>query len=190
MAKCRRIRSSLGARAELQWSPYSDGTWTWEDGYGWTWVANEPWGWAPYHYGNWFYANGYGWAWYPPAYSALSGMVAGARRVLWIRRRRSGMGRFVGFGYPYIGWYPIAPYISFYPWWPGWAWTGVGWGWGGWGCCGCGWGGNVYNVTYVRNIYGTSRTAACTAWRSGTYRVERSRTYVHGRSRQLTATWA
>ncbi len=135
------------------WSPYSDGSWTWEDGYGWTWVANEPWGWAPYHYGNWFYANGYGWAWSPPAYSAYPAWSPALVGFFGFGVGGPGWGLSVGFGYPYIGWYPIAPYAPFYPWWPGWAWNGYGWGWGGWGCCGYGWGGNVYNVTYVKNVY-------------------------------------
>jgi hypothetical protein len=135
------------------WSPYSDGNWTWEDGYGWTWVANEPWGWVPYHYGNWFYADGYGWAWYPPAYSAYPAWSPALVGFFGFGAGGPGWDLSIGFGYPYIGWYPIAPDTPFYPWWPGWAWTGVGWGWGGWGCCGWGWGGNVYNVTYIRNVY-------------------------------------
>ncbi len=131
------------------WSPYSDGSWTWGGGYGWTWVGSEPWGWAPYHYGRWFYANGYGWAWYPPpygAYSAWSPALVGFFGF--------GIGVSVGFGYPYIGWYPLAPYDSFYPWYPGWAWTGYGWGWPGygWGGC-CGWGTRVVNITNIKNVY-------------------------------------
>ncbi len=62
-------------------------------------------------------------------------------------------GGYGGFGYPYLGWYPLAPYAPYYPWYPGWAWTGYGWGWGGWGCCGWGWGRNVVRVTNVTNIY-------------------------------------
>jgi hypothetical protein len=149
------------------WSPYGNGSWTWEDGYGWTWVADEPWGWAPYHYGNWYYANGYGWAWLPPAYTATPswspalvgffGFGVGFGGPGWgvsLGFGTPGYGYgYGGFGYPYLGWYPVAPYAPFYPWWPGWAWGGLGWGWGGWGCCGYGWGGNVYNVTYIRNVY-------------------------------------
>jgi hypothetical protein len=141
------------------WSPYSDGSWVWEGGYGWTWVGNEPWGWAPYHYGNWFYANGYGWAWYPPAYNtypawspALVGFFGFGVGV-----GGPGWGVSVGFGYPNIGWYPLWPYAPYYPWGPGWAWSGLGWGgggwgWGGWGCCGYGYGGNVVNITHITNI--------------------------------------
>jgi hypothetical protein len=135
------------------WSPYANGSWVWEDGYGWTWVAAEPWGWAPYHYGNWFYANGYGWAWYPPADGAYPAWSPALVGFFGFGVGGPGWGVSIGFGYPYIGWYPIAPYAPFYPWWPGWAWTG--WGWGGWGCCGWGWRGwgNVVNVTHITNIY-------------------------------------
>ena len=130
------------------WAPYSNGSWTWGDGYGWTWVANEPWGWAPYHYGRWFYANGYGWAWYPPAYSAYPAWSPALVGFFGF-----GVGVSVGFGYPYIGWYPLAPFAPFYPWYPGWAWTGLGWGWGGWGCCGYGYGTRIVSITRITNIY-------------------------------------
>jgi hypothetical protein len=137
------------------WSPYANGSWAWEGGYGWTWVASEPWGWAPYHYGNWFYANGYGWAWLPPAYSAYPSWSPALVGFFGFGVGGPGWGVSVGFGYPYIGWYPIAPYQPFYPWWPGWAWNGFGWGWGGWGCCGWGFGNvvNVTNITYINRIY-------------------------------------
>ncbi len=138
------------------WSPYSDGSWTWEDGYGWTWVAAEPWGWAPYHYGRWLYANGYGWAWVPPAYSASPAWSPALVGFFGFGVGGPGWGVSVGFGYPYIGWYPLQPYWPYYSWYPGWAWNGFGWGWGGWGCCGYrwGWGGTrIVNVTHVTNIY-------------------------------------
>ncbi len=134
------------------WAPYANGSWTWEGGYGWTWVASEPWGWAPYHYGRWFYANGYGWAWYPPAYNAYPAWSPAYVGFFGFGVGGPGWGVSLGFGYPYLGWYPLAPYAPYYPWWPGWAWTGWGWGWGGWGCCGYGWG-NVVHVTNITNIY-------------------------------------
>lgn len=46
------------------WAPYRYGGWRWYPSFGWTWIANEPWGWAPYHYGRWaFYGNR--WCWVP-----------------------------------------------------------------------------------------------------------------------------
>jgi hypothetical protein len=146
------------------WAPYRDGSWVWEGGYGWTWVGDEPWGWAPYHYGRWTYANNYGWAWVPPAYvgyyntqpawsPALVGFFGFGLSV-----GGAGWGVNVGFGgYPYVGWYPLAPYAPYYPWYPGWAWTGYGWGWPGYGAgygYGRGWNTRVVNITNIHNYYG------------------------------------
>lgn len=47
-----------------EWRPYHDGHWIWVSPFGWTWVADEPWGWAPYHYGTWVHAS-LGWGWCP-----------------------------------------------------------------------------------------------------------------------------
>jgi hypothetical protein len=92
------------------WSPYSEGDWTWEPYYGWTWVDAEPWGWAPFHYGRWFWNGGYGWCWWPGALHvhaywspALVGFFG------W-----GGLG--VGFGGG-IGWVPLAPFEVLHPWW-------------------------------------------------------------------------
>ena len=49
------------------WAPYRYGRWVWCPPYGWTWVAEEPWGWAPYHYGRWVYVNN-NWCWAPRGY--------------------------------------------------------------------------------------------------------------------------
>jgi hypothetical protein len=49
------------------WAPYRYGRWVWCAPYGWTWVADEPWGWAPYHYGRWVYVNDQ-WCWAPRGY--------------------------------------------------------------------------------------------------------------------------
>jgi hypothetical protein len=105
------------------WAPYRDGRWVWEEGYGWTWLGYEPWGWAPYHYGRWYHSSLYGWSWYPErTYVAWRpGIVAFL-----------GFGSGFGFGFGDIGWVPLAPFETFYPWW-----------------------GNRYgsNVTYVTNNY-------------------------------------
>ena len=90
------------------WAPYRDGRWVWEEGYGWTWLGYEPWGWAPYHYGRWYHSSLYGWCWYPerafvawrPAIVAFLGFGSG-----------------FGFGFGDIGWVPLAPFETFYPWW-------------------------------------------------------------------------
>jgi hypothetical protein len=95
------------------WAPYRDGTWVWGASYGWTWVGNEPWGWLPYHYGSWFYANGNGWCWYPPSLAIAPVWVPAFVAFF-------GYGG-AGYGYPYYGWVPLAPYENFYPWYP-WYW--------------------------------------------------------------------
>jgi hypothetical protein len=107
----------IPATVAADWAPYRDGSWAWEDSYGWTWVAHESWGWAPYHYGRWYYSPSYHhWAWYPPARGralpawspALVGFVGfniGAVNV--------------GIGFGNIGWVPLAPYEAFHPWWGG-----------------------------------------------------------------------
>jgi hypothetical protein len=99
------------------WSPYRAGRWVSEPYWGWTWVSREPWGWTPYHYGRWF-LYGKSWVWWPgpvdgdgnyrpewaPAYVSFFGF--GGRR-----------GVSAGFGS--VGWLPIGPGDSFYPWYRG-----------------------------------------------------------------------
>jgi FecR protein len=94
------------------WSPYHDGRWAWEPGYGWTWVGYEPWGWAPYHYGRWFYAAPYGWAWYPgPAY------IAPVWQPALVAFFGFGNGFNVSLAFGNIGWVPLAPFEPYHPWW-------------------------------------------------------------------------
>src|ERR1700674_685151 len=96
------------------WSPYRAGRWVSEPHWGWTWVSHEPWGWTPYHYGRWF-LYGKSWVWWPgpvdgdgnyrpewaPAYVSFFGLGGH-----W--------GSSAGFGS--VGWLPIGPGDSFYPW--------------------------------------------------------------------------
>ncbi len=89
------------------WAPYRDGRWTWQDGYGWTWIGYEPWGWAPYHYGRWFHSPRYGWCWYPArAFVPWSPAI-----VTFVTFGG------LGFGFDSIGWVPLAPFEPFNPWW-------------------------------------------------------------------------
>ena len=83
------------------WAPYRYGRWAWEPPWGWTWIDDAPWGFAPFHYGRWVY-TAYGWEWVPgnyvdyPVYApALVG--------------------YVGFGGPWVGWFPLAPFEVFVP---------------------------------------------------------------------------
>jgi len=92
------------------WAPYRFGHWIWVGPWGWTWVADEPWGFAPFHYGRWAY-GGTGWLWVPgpsvarPAYApALVAWVGGGPRL--------------GFSFSFgagVGWFPLAPGEVFVP---------------------------------------------------------------------------
>ncbi|HEV2348856.1 MAG TPA: DUF6600 domain-containing protein [Terriglobia bacterium] len=94
------------------WAPYQDGRWVWEPYYGWTWVSDEPWGWAPYHYGRWFY-NDDAWDWWPgPIYAGYDPLWAPA----YVSFFGFGGGFGFGFGFGSIGWCPIGPFDSYYPW--------------------------------------------------------------------------
>jgi hypothetical protein len=90
------------------WAPYRFGHWAWVGPWGWTWVADEPWGFAPFHYGRWAFAGG-GWFWVPgpvvvrPVWSpALVAFVGG----------RPGFRFSAGVG---VGWFPLAPGEVFVP---------------------------------------------------------------------------
>jgi hypothetical protein len=93
------------------WTPYHFGHWVWIGPWGWTWVADEPWGFAPFHYGRWAFVGGY-WGWVPgpmvvrPYYApALVGFVGG------------GFGFAIGFGGGFSGvaWFPLGPRDVFIP---------------------------------------------------------------------------
>ena len=121
------------------WAPYRDGRWAWENDYGWTWVAAEPWGWAPYHYGSWYHSPAYGWGWVPPPAIAYApwrpAMVAflsfgGGGTGFSVGLNLGG----VGIGFSNIGWVPLAPGEAYHPWW------------------GPHWGTNVTNITNITNV--------------------------------------
>jgi len=77
-----------------------------------------------------------------------------------------------GYPYPYIGWVPIAPYEPFYPWYPGWAWLGFGWGlpfYGGYGYP-AGFATRITNITNITNVYRNFRHGGATAARTRDFR--------------------
>jgi hypothetical protein len=47
------------------WDPFSNGSWAFYQGAGYSWVSPYPWGWTPYHYGSWSFCPGAGWGWQP-----------------------------------------------------------------------------------------------------------------------------
>lgn len=74
---------------DRDWSPYSDGYWSYTDA-GWTWVSYEDFGGITYHYGRWVQLDEAGWCWVP-------GYEWGPAWVSW---RNSD---------DYIGWAPLPP---------------------------------------------------------------------------------
>ena len=99
--------------AGRDWAPYRYGRWTWIDWYGWSWLSYDPWGWAPFHYGRWYQHANWGWCWYP-------GYIG---QHHWWRPGLVGFfgwggysGLHAGIGFGNVGWVPLAPYESFYPW--------------------------------------------------------------------------
>jgi hypothetical protein len=90
------------------WVPYRDGRWVWIDPWGWSWVADEPWGYAPFHYGRWTQI-GPQWGWIPgpievrPYYApALVAFVGGA-------------GWSVGVSVGTQAWFPLGPREAYIP---------------------------------------------------------------------------
>lgn len=125
------------------WSPYSDGQWSYQPYYGWTWVDAAPWGWAPYHYGRWFWNGGHHWCWWPGAVGT---------RHLWSPALVGffGVGAGVAAGFAALGWVALAPFELFHPWW--------GFGRGGYGFGGYGRG--DFGIVRGANIGGMYRNAA------------------------------
>jgi hypothetical protein len=52
----------------IGWSPFDSGNWFFENGLGWSFIGNQPWGWLPYHYGGWVFEPGIGWLWAPTGF--------------------------------------------------------------------------------------------------------------------------
>ena len=74
---------------DADWSPYSDGYWSYTDG-GWTWVSYEDFGGIVYHYGRWVQVEDEGWCWVPDDEWAPA----------WVSWRSSD---------DYVGWAPLPP---------------------------------------------------------------------------------
>ena len=95
---------------EAGWAPYRFGHWAWVGPWGWTWVADEPWGFAPFHYGRWALAGG-AWLWVPGP-SVVRPVYAPAL-VAWVG---GGPGRNFSFSFGAgVGWFPLAPGEVFIP---------------------------------------------------------------------------
>ncbi len=68
-----------------------------------------------------------------------------------------------GYAYPYIGWVPIAPYETFYPWYPGWGSIGFGWGYPTRIT-------HITNITHITRIYHNFRHGGATATTTRNFR--------------------
>ncbi|MGB8166042.1 MAG: DUF6600 domain-containing protein, partial [Chthoniobacteraceae bacterium] len=75
------------AGVDEDWTPYSDGYWTYTDA-GWTWVSYEEYGGIVYHYGRWTKIEDEGWCWIPDYEWGPA----------WVSWRRSD---------DYVGWAPL-----------------------------------------------------------------------------------
>ncbi len=137
------------ANQTVDWAPYRDGSWSWGSQFGWTWVSYEPWGWAPYHYGRWFYNYGHGgWCWYPPRHRRTPWAPA---LVGWLTFGSGNFNLAVGIGN--VGWVPLAPWETYYPWYGydhrrGWHGTTIG---------------TAINVTNINNYYGNASHGGATS---------------------------
>ncbi|MBI2690023.1 MAG: FecR domain-containing protein [Acidobacteria bacterium] len=96
----------------VDWAPYRYGRWTWADYYGWNWVSYDPWGWAPYHYGRWINRPGSGWCWWPGQIHGRHYWSPGL--VGFFGWGNGGFSASIGFGH--MGWVPLAPFETYYPW--------------------------------------------------------------------------
>ncbi len=100
---CWRPRAIVGG-----WAPYRFGHWAYVGPWGWTWVADEPWGFAPFHYGRWAFVSN-GWFWVP-------GPVV--IRPVWAPALVAFVGGGPGFHFAAgvgVGWFPLAPGEVFVP---------------------------------------------------------------------------
>jgi hypothetical protein len=97
------------SRVAVDWAPYRDGHWIWQDPWGWTWVDDADWGFAPFHYGRWVHVRNR-WGWIPgpisvrPVYApALVAFVGGSNFSISVSTGRP------------IGWFPLGPREVYVP---------------------------------------------------------------------------
>ncbi|WP_386070058.1 DUF6600 domain-containing protein [Tahibacter sp. UC22_41] len=97
------------SRVAVDWAPYRDGRWIWQDPWGWTWVDDADWGFAPFHYGRWVHVRNR-WGWIPgpvsvrPVYApALVAFVGGSNFSIGVSTGRP------------IGWFPLGPREVYVP---------------------------------------------------------------------------
>lgn len=92
------------------WTPYSTGSWSYVEPYGWSWVDSEPWGFAPYHYGRWAH-RGDRWFWVPPERREHS--VYAPALVAFVGGTELGLA--LGVQSRPVGWFPLGPREAYVP---------------------------------------------------------------------------
>ena len=75
---------------------------------------HEPWGWTPYHYGRWF-LYGKSWMWWPGPVDGGGKLPPGVGSG-YVSFFGFGGHRGVSVGFGSVGWLPLGPGDSFYPW--------------------------------------------------------------------------
>ncbi len=91
------------------WAPYRYGHWGYVRPWGWTWIDDARWGYAPFHYGRWVHVRDR-WAWSPGQRVARPTWAPAL--VAWV----GGSNFSVGVSGPALGWYPLAPWERYQPW--------------------------------------------------------------------------
>jgi len=102
------LRVWTPAKLPAGWAPYTQGAWSWNSPWGWTWVDDQPWGFAPFHYGRWLTVKGR-WAWTPGQWGAARPVYAPAL-VGWF-----GGPALTVDGAPAVGWVALAPNEPVFP---------------------------------------------------------------------------
>ncbi len=91
------------------WAPYRNGSWSYVNPWGWTWVDDAPWGFAPFHYGRWVTINSR-WCWWPGEYNRRPAYAPAL--VAWYGRPGLSVNVSVGSS---VGWFPLAPREYYVP---------------------------------------------------------------------------
>jgi hypothetical protein len=87
------------------WTPDRDGVWRFLAPWGWTWIADEPWGFAPAHYGRWARIDDR-WGWVPGV--QVSAADYSPATVAFLGTVGIGLSRPSDAG-PAVAWFPLGP---------------------------------------------------------------------------------
>ena len=91
------------------WAPYRNGSWSYVNPWGWTWVDDAPWGFAPFHYGRWVTIDSR-WCWWPGEYNRRPAYAPAL--VAWYGSPGLSVNVSIGSS---VGWFPLAPSEYYVP---------------------------------------------------------------------------